>query len=124
MAYVSATASTPRISPASSVNATSSPTATAKSAAQDSVIGSGQNSPFSRRMSRHAPRQSAAPMKPASGEYAPMANMKRSETSRLDKGSFFRPRARFRASFPLVGGQQQGVEGGVAVRGDQRRHGP
>ena len=67
MAYLSVTARTPRISPPASVNATSSPTATAKSAPQESVMGSGQKSPLSRRISRHAPRQSAAPMKPASG---------------------------------------------------------
>ena len=41
--------------------------ATAKSSPQESVMGSGQKSPFSRRISRHAPRQSAAPMKPSSG---------------------------------------------------------
>ena len=67
MAYLSVTARTPRISPPSSVSATSSPTAAAKSSSQESVMGSGQKSPFSRRMSRHAPRQSALPMKPASG---------------------------------------------------------
>ena len=67
MAYVSVTARTPRISSAAPVNATSSPTATAASLAQERVMGSGQKSPFSRRISRHAPRQSAAPMKPLSG---------------------------------------------------------
>ena len=67
MAYVSATARMPRISPPAPVNATSSPTATPASSPQESVMGSGQKSPFSRRISRHAPRQSAAPMKPVSG---------------------------------------------------------
>ena len=67
MAYLSETVSTPRISPPSSVNATSSPAVAPKSSSQESVMGSGQKSPLSRRMSRHAPRQSAAPMKPSSG---------------------------------------------------------
>ena len=67
MAYFSVTARTPRISSPSPVNATSSPTATAKSSPQERVTGRGQKSPFSRRISRHAPRQSAAPMKPARG---------------------------------------------------------
>ena len=44
-----------------------SPMAAAESASQESVMGNGQKSPFSRRMSSQAPRQSAAPMKPASG---------------------------------------------------------
>ena len=67
MAYLSVIARIPRITPSTSVNATSSPTAAPKSSSQDSVMGSGQKSPLSSRMSRHAPRQSAAPMKPASG---------------------------------------------------------
>ena len=67
MAYLSVTVRRPRISLPSSVSATSSPMAAAKSSAQESVMGSGQKSPFSSRISRHAPRQSAAPMKPSSG---------------------------------------------------------
>ena len=67
MAYFSVIERMPRISPPSSVNATSSPVATAKSPSQERVMGSGQKSPFSSRISTHAPRQSAAPIKPSSG---------------------------------------------------------
>ena len=56
----------------------------------------------------HAPRQSAASMKPASGEYAPMASMKRSETSRLESGSLFRVCARFSASSRSSAGSSRG----------------
>ena len=81
---------TPTTRPAPSTRATSSPIPMppARSLAHDSVIGIGQNRPSAHFMSRQQPRQSAAPMNPVSGVYAPIASISRSETSRLDIGTF------------------------------------
>ena len=67
-------------------SAISSPSAIppAVPASTDNVMGIGQNSPSAVRISSHTPRQSASPMKPASGVNPPMPSITMSPASRDD----------------------------------------
>ena len=100
------------ISPESwSTSATVSPMAmlSASSRVAERVIGIGQNRPSDSFMSSQTPRQSALPMKPSSGVYAPMASMMKSEVSRLLIGTFRKVEARFSSSAISASGAKSGI---------------
>jgi len=86
------------------------PMLSARSLSQESVIGIGQNTPFASAMSAALPRQSADPMKPVSGVYAPIASIRKSEVSRLHIGTAFSVLARFISSARSASGTRSGIK--------------
>ena len=110
----------PMISPESwSTSATVSPMAmlSASSRVAERVIGMGQNRPPASFMSAQTPRQSALLMKPASGVYAPMASMMKSEVSRLLIGTFRKVEARFSSSAISASGAKSGISASLPCGG-------